>query len=148
MAMRPAPTRRQVLQAVTALTVGGTLAACTGPDERPDTDPDVVLRADAVAREQDLLQAYDALLATAPSDSALLRGLRAEHAAHLVALDPLAAVPSSGPSVAAPDRAALRALERAAAAQHGEAAVTARRTLAGLLASLSACEGAHLVVLA
>ena len=128
---------------------GAAVTACTGSAKRPDTDPDVALRAAAVAREQDLLRAYDALLAGAPADTALLTALRAEHAAHLAALDPLAPVPSPTRSSAspAPDRATLRASERAAAAAHGEAAVTARRTLAGLLASLSASESSHLVAL-
>ena len=150
--MRPEATRRQVFRAasgVVLVAVGAAVTACTDSAERPETDPDVALRAAAVAREQDLLRAYDALLLGAPADAALLTALRAEHAAHLAALDPLAPMPSPTPAAGspAPDRAALRAAERSAAAAHGEAAVTARRTLAGLLASLSASESAHLVAL-
>ena len=155
------------------------LAACTGEDApaapRPP-DPDVALRGAAVAREQDLLALYDALLALTPARSgpaqAGLAGLRAEHAVHLAALLPPAAGPSPGrsastgaptpaastpapgtaapatPAPAAAPLAAVRVAEAAAAGAHAEAVVPASRGLAALLASLSAAESSHAVALA
>ncbi len=141
--MSASPTRRQVL--ASAVVLGAT--ACTSG--RPGrTNPDTALRSAAVERERALIAAYDALLARRPADAPLLRALRAEHASHLAALDPLAAPPSASASPPPVDRARLRALERAAATAHGAAAVGAGRALAGVLASCSASEASHAVALA
>lgn len=154
-------TRRDVF------TVGalGALSACTSPaDKTPEpVDPDVALLAAAVAREQALLLAYDDALLAHPSLAGLLAPLREEHQQHLDRLQPPS--PSATPTTPtpttptpdasatpdltrpAPDRAALAGLERAASTAHGAAAVTASRRLAPVLASLSASEASHLVVL-
>lgn len=149
-------TRRDVF------TVGalGALSACTSPaDKTPEpVDPDVALLAAAVAREQALLVAYDDALLAHPSLAGLLAPLREEHQQHLDRLQPPSpsATPTTPtpdasatpePTRPAPDRAALAGLERAASTAHGAAAVTASRRLAPVLASLSASEASHLVVL-
>jgi hypothetical protein len=136
------PTRRSVL---TAAAVGGAAAGLTGCTSKTRTapapvDPDVALRTAAAAREQALLDAYDAVIAASPAQAARLAPLRAEHVEHLTALG----------ATAAPGRAAatdLKALERITAAAHATAVLTASRRLAPLLASLAAAESTHVVVL-
>ncbi len=90
------PSRRTVLLGALAVP----LAACTDdaapPAPPPPVDPDVALRAAAVAREQSLVAAYDAVLAAVPAEAARLTALRAEHLAHLEALGAPAA-PSAPP---------------------------------------------------
>lgn len=148
-------TRREVLAAGSL----GALTACTSSDPVPPApvDPDVALVAAAVVREQALLTSYDDALAAHPELAALLTPLREQHFQHLARLQPATTAtttatagplgsPSRGGSPLA-RRAALAALERAASAAHGAAAVTASRQLAPLLASLSASEASHVVVL-
>jgi hypothetical protein len=147
------PSRRQVLQASALLAA----AACTSRSPKPTVvDPDVALRAAAVARERALLAAYDA----APRGARLgaLAAVRADHEAHLAAL----AAPVPGPSTpvpsptttAAPPAATpvtigeLAAHERATAAAHATDALRASRPLAAVLASLAASEASHAVALA
>lgn len=139
--MRPSLTRRAVLAGAGGLL----LTACTGrrtPAARPTPDPDVALRAAAVARERALLAAYDAHLAATPALAARLAPLRADHLAHLQALG---AGPVPGPAPA--PLPVLADLERRTAEGHAQDCVTASRRLAPVLASLSACEASHLVVL-
>lgn len=147
------PTRRAVLAGGALLAV----SACTGSSgagrpARPD--PDVPLRADAVARERALLASYDALLAAQPDLAPRLGPLREEHAAHLAALgaeQAPATVPPSGaaPSpAAAPGVAALVRAERDAAAAHAAATAAASPALAAVLAQLAASEASHPVALA
>jgi hypothetical protein len=137
------------------------LAACTtGGDEAPSpapVDPDVALRAAAVAREEALLAEYDGLVAAYPVLGPLLGPLRADHAAHLAALAPdRAATPSATPTppgaaAAVPRAAAVArvvAAERAASREHALGALTASRELAGVLGQLAACEASHAAVLA
>lgn len=126
------------------------LTACTRTSRRPAAappvvDPDVALRAAAVAREQALLDAYDAA-ATTPALQARLSPLRAEHAVHLQALGGGPAVAGPAPPTS-PTVAQLAALERVTAAAHRDAAVTASRRLAPVLASLAASETTHLSLL-
>ena len=152
--------RRGLLQAgllLPALLPG--LAACTEPVlPEPPPDPDAPLRDGAAAREQALLAAYDAAIASAPGLAVRLRALRAEHAEHLAALTP--GVPPPPPDGAPPAvrekparqkparvLARLAAQERAAAAGHASAALDASPRLAQLLASLAASEGSHPVAL-
>jgi hypothetical protein len=145
------PSRRQVLSG----TVVALSAACTShrADRPAPPDPDVALTADAVAREQALLDAYDAALGADPSLVAELGPYRADHAAHLAALRPSAAAsptptaPGPVPGQAARTRAGLAAAERAAAAAHATATTTASPRLAGLLASLAASEASHATLL-
>lgn len=140
------PTRRAVL---TGSAAAAALTACTRTSRRraaapAAVDPDVELRAAAVAREQSLLDAYDAA-ATNPGLQARLAPLRAEHAAHLQALG---ALPVPGiPPPSTPTLSQLIALERRAAAAHTAAAVPASRRLAPVLASLAASETTHVGVL-
>ena len=157
---REGVSRRALL---TALAVAP-LAACTpDPGPAPPPDPDDVLREQAVERERALLREYDAVLLVLPGLAARLTPLRAEHAEHLLALTGTPPSSSASPSAAASAPAvpavpppataaeALRGLvtaEREAAVAHGAAALEASRELAGLLASLSASESSHPVVLA
>lgn len=122
--------------------------ACTSssePDRPAPVDPDVALRAAAVVRERALLAAYDAALAARPDD-ARLAPLRAEHQAHLEALE--GASPSGTPSPAAAAPVDLAAAEREAAAAHAAATAQASPGLAALLAQLAASEASHPVALA
>lgn len=158
------PTRRAVL--ATGLLLP--LAACTGrsaPPGPPPVDPDVALRAAAVARERSLLALYDRALRTDaaltdPALAARLAPLRADHAVHLAALE----LPVSGPGTpgAAPGPAPtatpsttagpvtvdeLATAERVAAAAGLRALLPASRELAVVLASVCACEATHAEVL-
>lgn len=155
------PTRRQLLGAGSLVL----LAGCTDapPPALAPVDPDVALRAAAVARERALLEAYDGALLALPGLASRLVPLRAEHAAHLVALTgpPSSPKPSAAPSrstggapavppaaTAASALAGLVQAERAAASGHAADVTAASRGLAGLLAALSASEASHPVVLA
>jgi hypothetical protein len=144
-------TRRQAL-----LSAGGLLlSACTsrsGPRPAPVVDPDVALKAAAVARERALLAAYDTALATVPALAARLAPLRAEHLAHLTALGATLPSPTPTPTPAGSGPAPvvlqqLKALERSSAQAHGNDALSASRELAPVLASLAASEASHGVVL-
>jgi hypothetical protein len=142
------PSRRQLLQG--ALLVPA-LAACTSSAARPaPADPDVPLRAAAVARERALLAQYDAAAASSPSLAARVAAIRDEHTQHLAALlgQPPTPSPAASPAAVAPTLAELVAAEHAAAAGHAAGALGASRRLAALLASLAASEASHPVVLA
>ena len=157
---RRAVSRRALLTAA----VVAPLAACTSdPAPPPPPDPDDVLREQAVERERSLLREYDAVLLVLPDLAARLTPLRAEHAEHLAALTgpPPSGSASPTPAASAPDvpavpppataaaaLVALVAAEREAAAGHGAAVLEASPELAALLASLSASESSHPVVLA
>ncbi len=134
------------------------LAACRDDAEPVPVDPDDALRAAAAERERALLARYDAVLAAEPELSARLLPLRGHHAEHLLALvgPPASGRPSptTGPPAAVPPpagaAAALRdlvAAERAAGAAHATDCLTASRSLASVLASLSASELSHPVAL-
>ncbi len=153
-------TRRDLLLGGTAIAAGALVVGCTGePDARPArVDPDLALRAAAVLRERELLAAYDAALVDHPALRAVLAPLREDHAVHLARLeeltDPVMSPTPSAPPVVAPvkdapaaRRTALRGQERAAQAAHRDAAITASRSLAPLLASLAACEASHAALL-
>lgn len=131
------------------------LAACTADEgPPPPPDPDDLLRSAAVARELALLAQYDAAVLALPDRAAVLMSVRAEHAAHLAALQAPSASPSAAPSPPpAPSpgpvsMAALVVAEREAGAAHAQAVLEASRELAGLLGSLAASEASHAVVLA
>ena len=148
-------TRRSALaSAGLALVTACTRGRRSGPPAAPD--PDTVLTVAAVAREQALLARYDDVLSAAPALAGVLGPLRAEHAAHLVALgatDAAAASPAPTPAPSASPAAVqvlrqdLARLEREAAAGHASGAVAASRRLAPVLASLAASEASHLAVL-
>lgn len=159
------PSRRAVLIAGALLPV----AACTGGgDHQPEpapVDPDVALREGAAARERTLLTHYDVTMLAESGQAARLAPLRAEHAAHLVALGfpvpagssgvtgpPTVGSPAPAPPPAtlstAPSRLQLAQAERDTAAAHTRDALAASRALAGVLASLAASEASHPVALA
>jgi hypothetical protein len=164
------PSRRSVLRAGLALPLP-LLAGCTDPGPPappPPPDPDIALHDAAVAREQELLAAYDAGLLAAPGLAPRLAPLRAQHAEHLAVLetaDPApppsaapsaSASPTAAPSVPAPPAAPadpaivlaeLVVLENDAGAAHADAAVEASRELAPVLATLAASEASHRVAL-
>ena len=156
----PGPTRRAVLAGGPALLLA---AACSAdePAPRPEpVDPDDALRSAAAERERALLREYDAALAARPGLAPRLVPVRGHHAEHLEALlgpvptgspspTPTAAVPPAVPPPA-DDAAALARLveaERAAATAHAADCLTASRSLAPVLASLSAGELSHPVAL-
>jgi hypothetical protein len=138
-------------------------AACSGdgPAPRPaPVDPDDALRAAAAERERALLREYDAVLTARPGLAARLVPVRGHHAEHLEALvgPPPTASPSPSATAAVPpavpppadDAAALARLvaaERAAGDAHAADCLAASRTLAPVLASLSASELSHPVAL-
>jgi hypothetical protein len=143
------------------VTAGAALVACTpgtepdGPLPPPPVDPDVALREQATARESALIAAYDAAIAGAPALAGRLAPLRAEHAAHLAALqEPAAGATAGGPATTMPVRparpttATLVAAERSAARAHALGARTASPALAQVLASLAASEASHEIALA
>lgn len=144
------PSRRSVL-AAGAL---GLASACT-TSEAPvphAVSADELRRREAAIREQALLQLYDAALAAFPALAPVLTPLREDHVQHRRALGG-AALPTATASpgligkTAADARRRIQALERETATQHAAAALAAGRGLAPLLASLSACESAHVAVL-
>jgi hypothetical protein len=152
------PTRRQVLLASGVATAGAVVAACTADEPLRPTVPTKQdrLRAEAVAREQSLVEAYTASLARHPSQRALLAAILGDHTAHLAALQGPASTPTATPTPAALppafSLAQLTALEKQAARQHAEAAAQADAGCDGgslllLLASLAACEASHAVLL-
>ena len=139
------------------------LSACrrsASPRPPPAPDPDVALTLAAADRERALIALYDRAVAAARPvvPRAALLGIRAEHAAHLAALT---GAPTTSPSpttspttttpppvvLPAPALADLRDAESAAAGAHSGAVPASSRTLAQVLASLSAAEAAHRVVL-
>jgi hypothetical protein len=124
-------------------------AACTTSKTPPPpkaVDPDIALRAAAVAREQSLLAAYDVALAARPALATKLTPLRADHVTHLAALQTpdATATPATATATAGPP---LAQLEKAAAGAHAAAALLASRELAPVLASLAACESSHVGLL-
>ncbi|HUR14967.1 MAG TPA: hypothetical protein VM097_10810 [Mycobacteriales bacterium] len=144
------PTRRQALAASAVLLAAATATACTSdePPGPPARTPDDALREAAVAREQALVDAYTAALQAHPQDAPRLAHLLGDHSAHLARLGPVVGASASPrPPARALSLRALASRERAAAAAHGAAALTASRELASLLASLAACEASHAAVL-
>ena len=118
-------------------------AACRRRSEAPPAvDPDQALRAAALDREQQLLAAYRSVISRRPALARQLQPLASDKAAHVAALGAAAPVASTVMTVAQ-----LRALERTAATEHGRAAVAASRSLAPVLASLSASSSCAAAVL-
>ncbi|HEV7192085.1 MAG TPA: hypothetical protein VGN35_02685 [Jatrophihabitantaceae bacterium] len=164
--MEDAPTRRAVLLSAAAVVIaaaGGAAAAGFRPDPsrgRPSAPPELVA---AAAAEAHLIALIDQVN-THPQPSAVLAGIRGDHAAHLAALQAaLAAYPGTPASSTSPtsptatppsgsgpvgDRVArVRAAEQAAAAEAQARARILDGALATLLASISACEATHAALL-
>lgn len=140
-----------------------TTAPTASPPAAPATLADPTAQA-AATSERALVAAYDDAIRAHPDLATALGAVRADHVAHLKALNPdlvlsAAPVPSStgSPTVpasppasppAATVLASLTDLEaRAAAARLGDMA-TATGSLAALLASIGGCEAAHAATLA
>jgi hypothetical protein len=120
-------------------------AGCHLDDAQPAVDPDLGARAAALQTEQQLLAAYQAVITALPRLEPRLRGPLADHAAHVARLT--TGTPPTPPPGTARTVADLLALERAAAASHGAAAVTATRAFAPTLASLAAASSCAAAVL-
>ncbi|HLZ37238.1 MAG TPA: hypothetical protein VKP64_05670 [Mycobacteriales bacterium] len=139
------PTRRAVLVAALAVTVGGCrLGSREAAGRRSREDRDAAVRARTVAAERALLTAYDAVLATHPDPGGRLARLREDHAAHLAALGAVVSHSPSPGGMSAPPFPHLLSLERRAAADRVTDCLAASDPdLARLLASVAACEAAH-----
>ncbi len=161
-----APPRRVVLAAAAAGSV--LLAGCKGLaalGPAPKTGADVATLTEAIAAEEMLIARYDAALAALAGQqriTRLLTPILAEHRAHLdrlrtrliqPAAAPASPSPSATPTPAPPPGgrrqilADLAAAERAAAGRLTEQLVAMPPATAQLMASISASEAAHVVVL-
>jgi hypothetical protein len=105
---------------------------------------------DAARAERDLVATLDSAMARFPDQVALLRQLRADHAAHSAALD--AAVrehtgrlPTHAAAVAA--KGHLIDTERTASGAAARRAAALEGSDAALLASIAACEATHVELL-
>src|SRR5690242_14431497 len=107
------PTRRQVLLAAGVAAGMASTAACTADKPLRPTVPTAAerLRAEAVGREQALVDAYTASLPRHPAQRALLTAILGDHAAHLAALgqQPPGPTPTATPT-ATPATVAPRSL--------------------------------------
>jgi hypothetical protein len=160
-------TRRRVL-AATAAALPLVMAGCKGLGALgtpPKPAADVAVTRDAIAVESNLIARYGAVLAAVPSLAGELRPLLAQHHDHLARLHArliiprAAAQPSASPSGTASPRPApvpgtpagaradLRDAENAAAAALLAHLAAAPPSLAQLLASISASEATHALIL-
>ena len=159
-------TRRRVL-AIGALTLPLAAAGCKGLaalGNPPKAAPDVAVISDAIAVETHLIAHYGAVLAAVPALAGTLRPLLAQHHEHLARLRARLIVPPGRPSPSASPRAAargtapvpgtpaaalgdLRDAEDAAATALLAHLATAPPSLAQLLASISASEATHALIL-
>ena len=157
-------TRRRVL-AATAAALPLVMAGCKGLGALgtpPKPAADVAVTREAITVESTLIARYGAVLAAVPSLAGELRPLLAQHHDHLAQLHarliiPRAAAqpspsPKASPSTAPPGTPAaalayLRDAENAAAASLLAHLDTATPSLAQLLASISASEATHALIL-
>jgi len=159
-------TRRRVLT-VAAVTLPLLAAGCKGIaalGNPPKAAPDVAVARDAMAVEAQLIAAYDAVLAALPALAGTLHPLLAQHHDHLAQLRARLIIPAGhplpaaspgakarrGPPVPAAPAAALgqlRAAEDTAARALLVHLTAAPPSLAQLLASISASEATHALIL-
>ncbi len=159
-------TRRRVLTAA-AVTLPLLAAGCKGIaalGTPPKAAPDVAIARDAMTVETQLIAAYDAVLAALPALAGTLRPLLAQHHEHLAQLRARLIIPAGHPLPAASPgakarRAApapgtpaaalgqLRTAEDAAARALLAHLTAAPPSLAQLLASISASEATHALIL-
>jgi hypothetical protein len=161
-------TRRRVL-AIGAVTLPLAVAGCKGLGALgtpPKPAPGVAVVSDAITVETRLIAHYGAVLAAVPALAGTLRPLLAQHHDHLARLrarliippgsqarDPASpgASPSGSPSAVPGTPAAalgyLRDAENAAAAAQVAHLAAAPPSLAQLLASISASEATHAMIL-
>lgn len=164
-AVRGGPTRRALLGGGAAL--GGTLLLAAGcgdagaPEEPPDAEL-ATLRT-AIATETSLIELYTAARKAEPGLARKLRGPLRHHQSHLARLNSRIAdaSPSPSPSASAgastapprlPEGAggvlhALRRAERAASEERTRQLARVSPSLAQLMASIAACEYAHVSTL-
>lgn len=159
-----APSRRELLAgtvAAVALAAGCRPFVSAGDDEK--RDPDIVTAEHAVAAEEELLAAYAAATRRHPDLRAPLAPFVHHHEEHRKALRARlpkrataspSATPSPTPSrtrrIPRSAKATLAQLvdaEHTAASGRVDAAIGASPTLAELLASIGACEAAHVKLL-
>ena len=157
-------TRRRVLVAA-ALAVPLAAAGCKGVGALgtpPKPAPGVAVVSSAIAGEKALIARYGAVLAASPGLAGELRPLLAHHHEHLARLHAQLIIPRGARQSPAPSRsprmprppgtpaaalAYLRDAENAAAAALLAHLATAPPSLAQLLASISASEATHAMVL-
>lgn len=114
----------------------------------PAAPPELVVAAET---ERSLIASLDATTGGVPDVRKVITAARADHAAHLAALEallaryrrPPSATPSARPSAAARTKAQLRTAEQAAATAAASRASALSGAHAALLASISACEATH-----
>ncbi len=112
---------------------------------------------DAAAREHTMIAAIDVAVAADASLHGLLDPIRADHAAHLRAIQallgpsaeqsPPAGTAALSAATPAPGRGGLLASERAAQLAAASASSSQSGATAVLFASISACEAAHVALL-
>jgi hypothetical protein len=154
------PTRRAALAGMLGAAAAPVAAGCRpfgGRDQEPT--PDEVIRDRVLAGKRTLLEQYAATLERHPGLRTRLAPLRAEHEAHVTALNgspkPTPTASSAGaspapPSVPATAGAALAKLataERAAADARLADLAGASPRLARVLAAMGGCEAAHAALL-
>jgi len=160
-------TRRRVL-AAGAVTLSLAAAGCRGLaalGTPPRAAPGVAVAGDAIAVEARLIAHYGAVLAAVPALAGTLRPLLAQHHDHLARLrsrliippgsrashpaSPSASPPGGAPVLGSPAAALryLRDAEDAAAAAQLAHLAAAPPSLAQLLASISASEATHALIL-
>ena len=158
-------TRRRVLAAAAAA-LPLAVAGCKGIGALgtpPKPAPDVAIASDAIAVERQLIARYGVVLAAMPGLAGTLRPLLAQHQQHLARLRARLVVPAAGQPVPSPSGVPaaggpvpgtpaaalgyLRDAEHAAAAALLAHLATAPPAFAQLLASISASETTHALIL-
>jgi hypothetical protein len=158
-------TRRRVLT-VAAATLPLVMAGCKGIaalGPPPKAAPDVAVATDAIAVETQLIARYGDVLAANPGLAPALRPLLAQHHEHLTRLRARLIVPAGGQPLPTPRATArrtaavpgtpaaalgyLRDAEDAASGALLAHLATAPPSLAQLLASISASEATHALIL-
>jgi hypothetical protein len=162
----PEFSRRRLLAACAAVSVGACTSGRSSHPRPEPSDPDTLARAAAARAEQAIAEAYDVALASAtivatPALAARLTPLRDHHRAHVDVLveptspspTPTSATPSASPSAtgaaSTPEAIvhALAAQERSLHVQLTAALPRVSAELALLLASLGAAAAAHVAEL-
>lgn len=152
----PSPSRRTFLlaggaAAVVGAGIGVGLGVDRGDARAPAAPAPKPVRkelVDAIAQEVSLIAVIDAVSGASPTQLAVLKQLRADHAEHervLRALIPAgsAALPTPTISMAPSSVAIVRSTESRASQVAASAAANAGGTTAVLLACIAACEATH-----
>ncbi len=122
-------------------------AGCSNAADNSEApqDPDSAARTSTAQSELELIAAYRAAAAAEPAAAVTYEFLAAQHEEHLSAIFPEDGQPQvPSPSGTVLSRKSLRQLEKQAARQRTEAAITAEDTsLVELLARIAASEASH-----